>query len=115
MLVILPAGGFGRGGVNFDAKTRRNSTDLADLFIAHINGMDTFARALLTADRILKESDYLKLRKARYASFDAGPGRKYEQGKLNLKDLRNIAAQAGEPAQTSGQQERYEQIINTYL
>ena len=115
MLVILSAGGFGKGGVNFDAKTRRNSTDLRDLFIAHINGMDTFARALLTADRILKGSAYLKLRQARYASFDAGDGRKFEQGKLKLEDLRKIAAQAGEPKQASGQQERYEQIVSTSI
>ncbi len=111
MLVILQAGGFGKGGVNFDAKTRRNSTDLADLFIAHISGMDTFARALLAADRILQSSKYLQLREARYASFDSGDGKKFEAGKLKLQDLRAIAAQ-GEPKQTSGQQELYEQLIS---
>ena len=114
MLVILQAGGFGKGGINFDAKTRRNSTDLADLFIAHISGMDTFARALLVADRILKSSKYLALRAKRYASFDSGDGKKFEDGKLKLADLRAIAAK-GEPKQTSGQQELYEQIINTFL
>jgi xylose isomerase len=113
MLVILQAGGFGKGGINFDAKTRRNSTDLADLFIAHIGGMDTFARALLAADRILKGSNYLALRAKRYASFDAGDGKKFEDGKLKLADLRAIAAQ-GEPKQTSGQQELYEQIIGNH-
>jgi xylose isomerase len=112
LLVILQAGGFGKGGVNFDAKTRRNSTDLADLFIAHISGMDTFARALLAADRILKSSKYLALRAKRYASFDSGDGKKFEDGKLKLQDLRAIAAQ-GEPKQTSGQQELYEQLIST--
>jgi xylose isomerase len=111
MLVILQAGGFGKGGVNFDAKTRRNSTDLADLFIAHISGMDTFARALLAADRILKSSKYLALRTKRYASFDSGDGKKFEAGKLKLADLRAIAAK-GEPKQTSGQQELYEQLIS---
>lgn len=90
MLVILQAGGFGKGGINFDAKTRRNSTDLADFFIAHISGMDTFARALLAADRILKGSDYLKLRKARYASFDTGMGRKFERGQLKLEDVSRL-------------------------
>ena len=111
MLVIMQAGGFGKGGINFDAKTRRNSTDLADLFIAHIGGMDTFARALLAADRILKSSKYLALRAKRYASFDAGNGKKFEDGKLKLADLRAIAAASGEPKQTSGQQELYEQLI----
>ncbi|MCX7006568.1 MAG: xylose isomerase [Kiritimatiellaeota bacterium] len=110
MLVIMQAGGFGKGGINFDAKTRRNSTDLADLFIAHISGMDTFARALLAADRILKSSKYLALRAKRYASFDSGDGKKFEDGKLKLADLRAIAAK-GEPKQTSGQQELYEQLI----
>jgi xylose isomerase len=114
MLVILQAGGFGKGGINFDAKTRRNSTDLADLFIAHIGGMDTFARALLAADRILKSSKYLALRAKRYASFDAGDGKKFEDGKLKLADLRAIASQ-GEPKQTSGQQELYEQIIGNNI
>jgi xylose isomerase len=115
MLVILQAGGFGKGGVNFDAKTRRNSTDASDLFIAHIGGMDIFARALLVASRVLKESDYQSLRKARYASFDAGKGRDFEKGKLTLAGLRDYAKKTGEPAQISGQQERYEQIINDYI
>ncbi len=114
MLVIMQAGGFGKGGINFDAKTRRNSTDLADLFIAHIGGMDTFARALLAADRILKSSKYLALRAKRYTSFDSGDGKKFEAGKLKLADLRAIAAQ-GEPKQTSGQQELYEQLINNNI
>jgi xylose isomerase len=65
MMVILRAGGFKTGGINFDAKIRRNSTDVEDIFIAHISGMDTFARSLLIADKILKETDYLKIRKKR--------------------------------------------------
>jgi len=115
MLVILQSGGFKTGGINFDAKTRRNSTDLEDIFIAHIAAMDTFARAAIIADRILKESDFLKLRKDRYATFDAGKGREFEDGKLSLDDLRAIALSEGEPKTTSGKQEMYEQLINMYI
>lgn len=115
MLEILQAGGFTHGGINFDAKTRRNSTDLEDIFIGHISGMDTFARALVIADKILTDGDYLKMRKARYASFDSGKGAEYEQGKLKLEDLYNIAKEVGEPKQISGKQELYEQLINLYI
>jgi len=115
MLVILQAGGFTTGGINFDAHVRRNSTDPEDLFIAHVNGMDTFARALVIADRILKESNYLKLRKNRYASFDKGDGALYEKGKLTLEDLRKLSMKAGEPKKISGKQELYEQLINMYI
>ena len=115
MMVILRAGGFTRGGINFDAHIRRNSTDTEDIFIAHISGMDTFARALLIADKILKESDYLKVRKKRYASFDKGAGRDFELGKLTLENLGEIAAKGGEPATISGKQELFEQLINMYL
>jgi xylose isomerase len=115
MLVILQAGGFTTGGVNFDAKTRRNSTDLDDIFIAHISGMDSFARALLVANDVLTKSDYLKLRKARYATFDSGNGKAFEQGKLSLEDLRKLALKNGEPKQISGKQELYETLINQYL
>lgn len=115
MMVILQAGGFRTGGINFDAKVRRNSTDNEDLFIAHISGMDTFARALLIADKILKESDYLKLRKRRYESFDKGEGKDFETGKLTLEKLREIAQQTGEPEKRSGKQELYEQLINMYI
>lgn len=115
MLVILQAGGFTTGGINFDAKTRRNSTDLEDIFIAHISGMDAFARALLVANDVLTKSDYLKLRKDRYASFDSGDGKAFEEGKLSLEDLRNLALKNGEPKQISGKQELYETIINQYI
>ncbi len=115
MLVIMQAGGFTTGGINFDAKTRRNSTDLEDIFIAHIAAMDTFARALTVADRILKESDFLSLRKQRYSSFDSGKGKEFETGKLNLEDLRIIAHSQGEPKIVSGKQEMYEQLINQYI
>ena len=115
MLVILRAGGFTTGGINFDAHVRRNSTDPEDLFIAHINGMDTFARALIIADRILKDSDYLKMRKSRYSSFDRGDGARFEKGKLTLEDLRKIAHRSGEPEKISGKQELIEQLINMYI
>jgi xylose isomerase len=115
MLIILEAGGLGGGGVNFDAKTRRNSTDLEDLFLAHIGGMDTFARAVITADNILQHSAYKKFRKERYSSFDSGKGKDYELGKLTLEDLREFARSNGEPKQTSGKQEWLENIINQYI
>jgi xylose isomerase len=115
MLVIAEAGGFGIGGVNFDAKIRRNSTDPEDLFIAHITAMDVFSRALLIAEKILTESDYKKLRKDRYASFDGGDGAKFEKGELKLEDLREIAIKNGEPKQISGKQELFEQIITNFI
>ena len=115
MLVILQAGGFTTGGINFDARIRRNSTDPEDLFIAHVSGMDTFARALLAADRILKESDYLRMKKQRYQSFDNGSGKEFEDGRLSLEDLRNIALKSGEPEVRSGRQELLEQLLNMYI
>ena len=115
LMVILQAGGFTTGGVNFDAKIRRNSTDPEDLFIAHISGMDTFARAFLIADKLLKESEYLTMKKNRYKSFDAGKGKDFEKGKLSIEDLRGIALKNGEPQVVSGKQEMLEQLINMYL
>ena len=115
MLVILQAGGLQGGGVNFDAKVRRNSTDLEDLFLAHIGSMDAFARGMLIANDILENSAYLDLRKQRYASFDAGKGKEFEEGKLTLEDLRSLAVANGEPKQTSGKQELYENILNEFI
>lgn len=115
MLIIGEAGGFKGGGINFDAKIRRNSTDAADLFYAHIGGMDIFAKALIVAEEILSKSDYSKIRKERYASFDSGKGRDFEEGKLSLEDLRNYAAENGEPATTSGKQEYLENLINRFI
>jgi xylose isomerase len=115
MLVVLEANGLQGGGINFDAKIRRNSTDQADLFYAHIGGMDTFARALVAADNILQKSDYRKIRKERYASFDTGAGAAFEAGKMSLEDLRNYAVEQGEPETISGQQELLENIINRYI
>lgn len=115
MLVILQDGGFETGGINFDAKLRRNSTDLVDLFYAHIGGMDIFARALKTAHTILEESEYSKLRNERYSSFDSGKGSDFEDGNLSLEDLRRIAEEQGEPEQRSGRQEYFENLINQYI
>ena len=112
LLVIIEAGGLQGGGVNFDAKTRRNSTDLTDIFYAHIGGMDAFARALLVAYDILESSQYKALRKSRYDSFDQGDGQKFESGSLILEDLHKLAS---EPEMRSGQQELFENIINQYL
>lgn len=115
MLVILEAGGFQGGGINFDAKIRRNSTDPADLFYAHIGGMDNFARALIAADNILNKSEYRKIRAERYASFDSGKGKDFENGKLTLEDLRNYAIEKGEPELRSGKQEYLENLVNRFI
>jgi len=115
MLIILEAGGFKSGGINFDAKIRRNSTDPADLFYAHIGGMDVFARALITADNILQKSEFKKIRKDRYASYDSGKGKEFEEGKLSLEDLRNYAAENGEPKTLSGRQEYIENLLNRFI
>ncbi|MGJ1203262.1 xylose isomerase [Sphingobacterium lactis] len=115
MLIILEAGGLQGGGVNFDAKIRRNSTDQEDLFYAHIGAMDAFARALVIADNILEHSDYRKIRADRYASFDSGKGAEYESGKLSLTDLRDYAIAQGEPEIRSGKQEFLENLINRYI
>ena len=115
MLIIVEAGGFAGGGINFDAKRRRNSTDSADLFHAHIGGIDTFARALVVADNILQKSEYKKLRADRYASYNDGNGKAFEEGKLSLEDLRNLAVACGEPAVVSGKQEYLENLINRYI
>lgn len=115
MLIILEAGGFQGGGINFDAKIRRNSTDPADLFYAHIGGMDIFARALIIADNILQKSEYKKLRSDRYASYDTGKGKAFEEGKLTLEDLRSYAIENGEPKTISGRQEYLENLINRFI
>lgn len=115
MLVILEAGGFQGGGVNFDAKTRRNSTDPDDLFHAHIGGIDAFARALLAADAILSKSAYRQMRRERYASFDSGEGQSFEKGQLSLEQLADMAARSGEPVQRSGKQEMYENLLSRFV
>ena len=115
MLVFIEAGGLQGGGVNFDAKIRRNSTDIDDVFHAHIGGADTFARALITADKIMQSSSYNALREKRYSSFDAGKGKDFEVGKLELSDLYKIAQENGELTLQSGKQELFENIINQYI
>ena len=115
MMVVLESGGLGSGGLNFDAKTRRESTDMEDIFIGHIGGMDAFARGLEIANRILAESPLPAHKLARYSSFDSGKGAEFEAGKLSLTDLRDIAAKNGEPHSISGKQEWYENVINQYL
>ncbi len=114
MMQIIRNGGLGNGGTNFDAKTRRNSTDLEDIFIAHIAGMDAMARALLCAAEVLEKSPYRQMLADRYASFNSGEGKKFEDGALSLEDVVAYAKTLGEPAQTSGKQELYEAIINMY-
>ena len=114
MLQVIRNGGLGNGGMNFDAKIRRNSTDLEDLFIAHISGMDAMARGLLSAAEILEQSPLPAMVKERYASFDSGKGKDFEEGKLSLEDLVAYAKANGEPAQHSGKQELYETIVNLY-
>ena len=114
MMQIIRNGGLGNGGTNFDAKTRRNSTDPEDIFIAHIAGMDAMARALLSAAEVLEKSPYKKMLADRYASFDAGEGKKFEEGKLTLEELVEYSKKQPEPATTSGKQELYEAIINMY-
>jgi xylose isomerase len=115
MLIILETGGITPGGINFDAKIRRNSSDPEDLFIAHIAGIDAMTRALLIAHTILEKSPYQKLRSQRYASFDNGSGAAFERGKLTLEDLKKIAIETGEPQQISGKQELFETFINDYI
>jgi len=115
MMIVLEQGGIDPGGMNFDAKVRRNSTDLDDLFIAHISGMDTFARGLLAADHILTKTNFKQMREDRYISFDSGEGAAFEKGELDLEALRNLAAENGEPKKTSGKQELFESILTQYI
>ena len=115
MLVLLEEGGLKSGGMNFDAKTRRNSTDLEDIFIGHINSMDTLARGLMIASEILEDPNYKKLKSNRYASFDSGDGQSFEQGVVNLEQLNELAQKNMEPEQISGKQELYEMLINKHI
>ncbi len=115
MMVVLKGGGMQGGGTNFDAKIRRNSTDNEDLFIAHIGAMDVMARALEAAAAILEESPLPDMLKARYASYDSGKGKEFEEGKLTFEDVYAYAKANGEPQQISGKQELYEAIVNMYI
>ena len=115
MLVLLKEGGLKSGGMNFDAKTRRNSTDLEDIFIGHINSMDTLARGLMIASNILKDPSYIELKSNRYSSFDSGDGHSFEKGGVNLEQLTELAQKSIEPDQISGKQELYEMLINKHI
>lgn len=114
MMQIIRNGGLGNGGSNFDAKTRRNSTDLDDIFISHISGMDAMAHALESAAELLEKSPYKKMLEKRYASFDSGKGKDFEEGKMSLEEMVAYAKKSGEPKQISGKQELYEAIVNMY-
>ena len=114
-MIILQQGGIAPGGLNFDAKVRRTSSDLEDLFIAHIAGMDTFARGLLIAQDIMENSDFIKMKNDRYASFDSGEGADFEAGKLSLEALKSMAEKNGEPEKRSGKIELFETIVNNYI
>ena len=114
MMQIIRNGGFKDGGTNFDAKTRRNSTDLQDIFIAHIAGMDAMARALLNAADLIQNSPIPQMVRDRYASFDSGLGKKFEDGQMTLEEVYEYGKQVGEPPLKSGQQELYEAIVNMY-
>jgi len=111
MLQIIRNGGLGNGGTNFDAKMRRNSTDPEDVFIAHISGMDAMARALENAAAIIEDGTLCNMVKERYASFDAGKGKEFEEGKLSLEDVYEYGKKVDEPKLTSGKQELYETIV----
>ena len=115
MIVVLAAGGLGSGGFNFDAKIRRESTDLEDLFLGHIGGMDAYARALVIADRVISDGRLEELKAARYTSFNRADGKRFEAGEMSLADLRNIAAANPEPVLQSGKQELVENLINDYM
>ena len=114
MMVIIKNGGL-VGGTNFDAKTRRNSTDLEDIFIAHVSAMDIMARALLVAADLLEKSPIPAMIKEPYASYDSGLGKDFEDGKLTLEQVADYARKNGEPKLTSGKQELYEAIVNMYI
>ena len=115
MLVILQESGLGSGGMNFDAKTRRNSTDLEDIFIGHINSMDTLARGLIIADKILNDSEYLELKHNRYTSFFDNDGKSFSDGKMSLNELSKLASEIPEQDVISGKQEKFEALINRYI
>jgi len=115
MLVVLHQGGLGRGGLNFDAKLRRGSTDSKDLFYAHIGGMDTFARGLITAQEIIDDGRVEKFVNQRYASYDNDLGKRIMTGETDFDELENWVFEKGEPHAISGRQEYLENLINAFL
>ena len=115
MSVILEQGGLAPGGLNFDCKVRRESTNDEDLFIAHIGAMDTFARGLRNAVKLREEGIMSKMVSERYKSFDDGFGKLVEEGKVTLEDCEAYILENGEPTLKSGQQELYEVVLNRYV
>jgi xylose isomerase len=116
MLVILKQGGLSPGGVNFDAKVRRESFDPVDLFHAHIGGMDAFARGTKIAARIRKDGVLDNFVKQRYRTWDEGVGKRIESGQMTFADLEKYMLDKGEAARNeSGRQEYLENVINEYL
>ncbi len=115
MLAILRAGGFTTGGLNFDAKIRRNSVDPSDLFEAHIGGMDAFAAGLLAAHRILEDGKFDAFVSQRYSSFDTGDGKRFEDGHMKFEELAALAPAGPDVGRTSGKQERLENLIMQYV
>lgn len=115
MRAVVEQGGLAPGGLNFDAKVRRESTDLEDMFIAHIGAMDTFARALLAVERMKKDGVLDKMLKERYASFDSGVGSEVEHGKTSFAALEQYVLQNGEAKPKSGKQEQFEMLVNHYV
>ena len=115
LLVIIRSGGLEGGGINFDAKTRRNSTDLEDLFHSHIGGIDLFAKSLLITQKIIEDSDYISMLKKRYSSFESDLGKKFTNHELTLKQMNSYAKKIDEPNLKSGRQEFFENLINRYI
>ncbi len=116
MLTVLKNGGLVTGGLNFDAKVRRESFEPVDLFYAHIGGMDAFARGLKIAAAIRKDGRLAEFVRERYKSWDSGLGREIEAGKSSFEALEEFMLKEGEPrANVSGRQEFLENLINEFI
>jgi len=115
MKIVMEQGGLKTGGLNFDCKVRRESTEDRDLFIGHIGAMDNFARGLRNAAKIIEENVIDGMVKERYATFDSALGQKLEAGEASLEDFEEYVHKNGEPPQKSGKQEEYEMILNRYV
>jgi len=115
MMIVLNQNGLGSGGLNFDAKVRRSSNDPVDLFHAHIGGMDSFARGLLIANKIIEEKAFSKFISERYSSFDSGIGAKIMAGKVGLEEIEKWILKEGTPELESGRQEMLENLLNSYI
>lgn len=115
MYTVLRAGGFTTGGLNFDAKLRRQSTDLEDMFIAHIGGMDAFARGLKNAAKMIEDGTFSDFVAKRYSGWNTQFGKDIKSGKLTFADLEKYTLENGEPELASGKQEMLENLLNSYL